>query len=181
MADAPAKEAGKESTGDDSAAKKKSPVKMIAIVAVLMIAEAIGVFMFIGATGKQPAEAEAHSLSGETEADNESTVELPLIEEKFQTMNGSQVWIWQTIMALKVKKKNESFVKDKLKQHESEIKEQLSVLFRKAQPAQLREPGLETLNRQVTAYLSRILGKDPNGHERFDRLLIPKCQGFSAN
>ncbi len=54
-------------------------------------------------------------------------------------------------------------------------------MFRRASPNQLREPGLETLNRQVTAYVERILGKDSEGRERIEKVMIPRCRGFFAN
>jgi flagellar basal body-associated protein FliL len=168
------------SGGDGTPAKKKS-MKTIGIVAAIMVLEAVGVFFVVSATGKRPESAEAHEIKGGHEADLEKSVELPLLGEKFQSMQGSQVWIWDTEMVLKIKKKNEEFVTKELERQESEIKEAVATIFRKAQPSQLREPGLDTVNSQVTAYISKVLGKDAEGKERFERLMIPKCKGFSTN
>lgn len=167
--------------GEAKPAKKGPPIKMIGIVAGLMIAEAGLLFFVIGATGKAPAAAHAVQLEGKEHADEELTLEIPLVEEEFQTMQGTQIWIWDTQMVLQVKKRNEKFVTEALERREAEIHDEIAKIFRKAQPNQLREPGLETMNRQVTAYLNKMLGKDAEGHERIEKLLIPRCRGFFAN
>ncbi len=163
------------------AAKKKSPIKAIAIVAVLMLVEAVGVFMVVGMTSKKPAEAEAKSLEGHAEADGEAQVEIPLIEEKFQNMSTGRVWVWDSALVLKVKKKNEEFVSGQLDARSAEIKEGISMIFRRAQHSQLKEPGLETINRLLLAYVNKTLGPDAEGLNRVERVLIPKCKGFPAD
>lgn len=89
---------------------KKSPVKTIGIVAALMIGEAVGVYMVMNATGPKPAEATDVHLEGADEHDTELTVQLPLMEEKFQNMQTGRVWWWDTEVFLKVKAKNEEYV-----------------------------------------------------------------------
>ncbi len=165
----------------DAAPKKKSPIMLIAIVGGLMVAEGAGMFLLMGATGKKPAPVAAAELHGEKEADEEHTIELPFIEDEFQTMQGTQVWIWDTQMVLQVKKRNEEHVTGVLERRDAEIKEEIAKMFRRATANQLREPGLETLNRQVLEYLTRLIGKDAEGHGRIERVLIPRCRGFFAN
>ena len=166
---------------DAGAAKKKSPIKAIAIVGVLMLVEAVGVFMVVGMTSKKPAEAEAKQLEGHAEADKEAQVEIPLIEDKFQNMSTGRVWVWDAGVVLKVKKKNEEFVSAQLEARAAEIKEGVSMIFRRAQHSQLKEPGLETINRQLLAYINKTLGADAEGLNRIERILIPKCKGFPAD
>lgn len=167
--------------GEAKPAKKGLPIKMIGIVGGLMAAEAGLLFFVLGATGKAPQAAHAVQLEGKEHADEEQTLEVPLVEEEFQTMQGTQIWIWDTQMVLQVKHRNEKFVSEQLARREAEVHDEIAKIFRKAQPNQLREPGLETINRQVSSYLNKLLGKDADGHERIEKLLIPRCRGFFAN
>jgi flagellar basal body-associated protein FliL len=159
------------------AAKKKPPVKIIAIVAALMVAEAVGVFAVVSATSKKPESAEAHGVEGHA-SDEDSEVELKLVDDKLQNMQTGKVWVWDISIYLKVKKKNEVFVTEQLKKREAEIKEEVARLFSKAQHAHLKEPGRETITRQLSALSSKIFGNDPEGAPRVERVLIPKCRGF---
>ena len=165
----------------EGGAKKKSPIKLVGIVGAIMVIEAVGVFMVVGATGKKPADAHAEEIKGAEHADTEQTVEIPLVEDKFQSMQGSQIWIWDVNIVLKAKKKNEEMISTALEARAAEIHEAVAMIFRRAQLLQLREPGLETINRQVSAYMNKLLGKDPEGKDRFERVVIPKCKGFAAN
>lgn len=177
-------QADKKNEGGAEAAtapKKKSPVKAIAIVGVLMLLEAVGVFVVVGMTSKKPAEAEAKGLAGHAEADKEAQVEIPLIEDKFQNLSTGRVWVWDSSVVLKVKKKNEEFVTEQLEARAAEVREGISMIFRRAQHSQLKEPGLETVNRQLLAYVNKTLGADADGLNRVERILIPKCKGFPAD
>lgn len=164
-----------------SPVKKGLPIKMIGIIAGIMVAEGAALFFVLGATGKAPQAAHAVELQGKEHADEEQTVEVPLVEEEFQTMQGTQIWIWDTQMVLQVKRRNEKYVTEQLERRKAEVHDEIAKIFRKAQPNQLREPGLETINRQVTAYLQKMMGKDADGHARIEKLLIPRCRGFFAN
>lgn len=175
------KEAGKEKPADAAPAKKKPPIKVIGIVAVLMIAEAAAVFVLASATAKKPAAAEAAHIEGLDSVDHDAPVEIALLDDKFQNMQTGGVWIWDCEIILKVKSKNEEFVTEQLEKRAAEIKEGVSMIFRRAQHNQLKEPGLETINRQLTAYINKLLGTDAENQPRIDRVLIPKCRGFPAN
>jgi flagellar basal body-associated protein FliL len=178
--DAKKKEEG-GAAADAAPAKKGLPIKTIAIVVVVMIVEAIAVFAVVGMSSKKPVEAEAKELHGEDHADKEAQVEIPLIEEKFQNMSTGRVWVWDTSVVIKVKKKNEEFVTHQLEARDAEFKEGLSMIFRRAQHSQLKEPGLETLNRQLLAFVNHALGPDAEGVNRVERVLFPKCKGFPAD
>lgn len=186
MSDAPAdkkeKDAGKEKPAEGQApAKKKPPIKVIAVVAVLMVVEAAAVFFLVGATAKKPASAEAAEIHGVDDVNHDDAVELPLLEDKFQNMQTGGVWIWDVEISLKVKQKNEEYVAEQLEKRAGEIKEGVAMIFRRAQHNQLKEPGLETVNRQLTAYVNQLLGSDAENKPRVERVMIPKCRGFPAN
>lgn len=165
----------------EGAQAKKSPIKMVGIVGAVMVLEAAALFMVLGATSGKPQGANAAELKGHDTAADDNTVEVLLLEEEFQTMQGSQIWIWDTNVVLQVKQRNEAFVNEQLEARNAEILEAIAQMFRRASPNQLREPGMETINRQITAYLGKMFGKDAEGHERLEKVLIPKCRGFFAN
>jgi flagellar basal body-associated protein FliL len=166
-----------EKKAPEPPAKKKRPVKVIAAVAGLMVAEAVGVYVLIGMTGSgtQHAAAEIH---GADQGELQQLVEIGLVEDKFQNMQTGKVWLWDTQIVLKVKKKNEALVSEELEKRSAEIMEGIAQIVRRAQHAHLREPELTTLNRQLAAYLDKALGLDPDGSSRVERVLIPRCKGF---
>lgn len=185
MSDKEEKKRPAEPTADGAPAaegkKGGLPIKMIGIMGAIMIAEAVGVFMFVSMTGKAPHAAEAKEVEGAGKPDLESSVEIQLLEDKFQNMQTGRVWVWDTAIVLKVREKNKEFVSKALEKSEAEIKEGVSLIFRKAPHTQLKEPGLETVNRQVLAYMNQLLGKDAEQRDRVERVLIPKCKGFPAD
>lgn len=163
-----------------AAAKGGLPIKTIGIVAVLMIVEAAAVFFVVGSTMRKPTETKASELHGEEEAKLDALVELPLVEDKFQNMSQGQAWIWDAAVFVKVKKRDEQKVQEALQARAAEIKEGISYIFRRAQHAQLKEAGLETMNREISAYMNEIVEKAPDGTSRIDKVLIPRCRGFPA-
>lgn len=184
MADADKKKAEKPAAAPPAAeapAKKKPPIKVIAIVAGLMAVEAAGVYFFVGMTGGQAKTAEAH-VEGADHAAAQETVELPLVDEKFQNMQTGNVWVWDMAIVLKVKSKYEAAISEDLEKRKAEINEGISQIIRRAQHSQLREPDLTTINRQVAAYLETVIKPDEGtGHSRIDRILIPKCKGLQID
>lgn len=162
----------------DQPPAKKPPIKTIGIVAVLMLVQGAAVFMVAKMTGPKSAEAAATQLEGVDQTDREQTVEIPLIEDRFQNMQTGRVWIWDVSIVLVVKTRNEEHVKKELERRKAEIGEGISMIFRRAQHIHLREPALETINRQITTYIDQVMGKDAEGRSRVERVLIPKCKGF---
>lgn len=183
MADKDAKKAhAPAEEGEAAPAKKSGGPKTAMIVAALMVVEAGAVFMVARMTSPQAAHAATEvTTEGHGEVSEGSTVELQLIEERFQNMQTGQIWVWDTEIVLKVKKKNEEVVAAVLASKGAEVKEGLSAIFRRAQLGQLKEPGLESLNRQLFSFVSQMVGKDAEGRERIERVLIPRCRGFAAN
>jgi hypothetical protein len=161
--------------------KKGMPIKTIGVVAGLMIAEAVGVFLFVSATNPHVQAAAAQTIKGADQTDLEASVEVPLIEDKFQNMQTGRVWIWDTEIVLKVRARNKDFVTKELERRQAEIAEGVALIFRRSPHSNLKEPGLETINRQLAAYMNQVLGKDAEGKERLERVVIPKCKGFPAD
>ena len=182
MPDKPGAAAGAPSAPPEQATPKKGlPIKTVGIVAAIMALEAVGVFFFVSATGHKPQDAGAQTIHGAEQADLDATVEIPLVEDKFQNMQTGRVWVWDAEIVLKVKARNEKYVTTELERRSAEVKEGVAMIFRRAPHSQLKEPGLETVNRQLQSYVAEVLGKDPDGKDRVDRIVIPKCKGFPAD
>jgi flagellar basal body-associated protein FliL len=172
-----------EAEASPAAPAKKGglPIKMIGIVGAIMLAEAVGVFLFVSSTSKAPQPAEAKAVEGHEKEDLEATIEIPLLDEKFQNMQTGRVWIWDTSIVLKVRARNQEAVEKTLESRKAEIQEGLAMIFRRAPHSQLKEAGLETINRQITGYVHQILGKDGEGRDRVERVVIPRCKGFPTD
>lgn len=155
---------------------KKSPMKTIVIVGAVMLLEAGAAVGFIMFSGGGAADAQA-AIEGEQTAVEEETLELTLVEDRFQNMASGRVWTWNIAIALQVKRKHEQKVTGELERRKAEITEGVSLLIRRAAHSHLTEPGLETLHRQVTTYIEQIFGITPEGEPYVQRVIIPKCQG----
>ncbi len=170
--------ADKQAESIDSAGKPSK--KILLVVGAIMALEGAAVVGFMMFTGG-PSNANAAAIQGEDLAQREQLVEIDLVRDKFQNMHGERIWLWDTEVKLKVREKNREWVTQQLEDRRGEIIEGISLIFRRAQPSHLKEPGLETLNRQITALLEQIFGPHPDGSPRFERVLIPKCLGFPSN
>jgi len=160
--------------------KKKPPLKVIAVVGGLMVAEAAGVYVFVGMTGRAPQSAEAHLVGTEDHGEDEA-IEIPLIDDKFQNLQTGRVWMWDISIFLKAKKKHETYITEELAKRDAEIREGIGQIIRRAQHGNLREPDLTTLNRQLRAYLDSVFKPDAKGNSRIERVLIPKCKGLQID
>ena len=177
-----AEEPKKDAAPAAEPAKKKGS-KMPMIIAALMIAEAGGVYVVVGMINKKPATADATTLAHGEDASKEEFVEIPIIEDHFQNMQTGRVWVWDASITVRVRKRHEEKVTGLLQKRVAEIHEGIATIFRRATSAQLKEPGLETVNRQLSAYLDEVFGKDTTGAEpmsHVERVLIPRCRGFPA-
>jgi len=183
VAEAEAKSDKKAPEEAGGAPKKKPSIKLLGIVASVMVLEAVGVYVVVGALGHKPESAEAKHVEGGhgDHAAGEELVELPLVDDKFQNLSSGTTWMWDCALVIQVKKKNEDYAGALLKSRGAEIKEGISMIFRKATLNQLKEPGLETINRQVAAFVSTIIEPDKEKVARVERVLIPKARGFAMD
>ncbi len=166
--------------GEGESPKKKPPIMMLAVVGALMLAEAGAVYAVVSMTGGGAAQASAAQVADEATDENQ-LVEVELIDEQFQNLQSGRVWEWQVQIFLKVRKKNldgPRGVEATLERRNAEIKEGIALIFRRAQHRQLQEPGLQTIHRQVTAYVNDVFGEDAEGMDKVERVLVPVCKGF---
>ncbi|MCB9846183.1 MAG: hypothetical protein H6811_09385 [Phycisphaeraceae bacterium] len=166
---------------DLASSKKKSPILVIAIVAGLMVVEGAGVALFMAMSGA-PSQAGAAGIAGTDEADGEALQEVELFRGRFQNLATGRVWDWEVEIFLKVREKYVDKVRSTMERRKAEINEGLARIFRKSQHNQLKEPGLQTISRQVTAYMLEVFGADPaDGVPYVERVLLPKCDGYPAD
>jgi len=170
----------KNKEGGEEQTKRKAPLKVIIVVAGLMLVEAVAVVGLVMLTSGGPQQASADELEGQQLADEERLVEIELINDTFQNRNSGQSWMWQTELYLQVRNKNKAHVEKTLEERKAEIAEGVRLIISKAQDRHLKEPGNETIRRQLTAYINDVFGTDAAGDPRVERLIIAKFDGFPA-
>jgi len=169
-----------EDTGNaEGGGKKGLPIKTIAIVLVMMIAEAAVIVGAITMLGK-PSDVQATGLS---EADPmEEVVEVPVLSERFVNKSTGRAWLWDTEIVVKVKRRHADEVRTKIENRRAEIRTAINSIWATAQDAYFHEPGRATLSRQVLEYFHDTFGEDPVTEEPLVKdVLIPKCLGFPSD
>lgn len=169
---------------DDAAAapakKKKPPLLAMAAVLGVMVAEGVLVFIVAGMTSGGSS-AQASTLHDEHSAAGEEITEVPVFTGKFQNLTSGRVFIWETEIVLEVRQKHKDHIAHELEQRHAAVREAIARIYRRTQHAQLKEPGSETLTRQLTAMFDDFFGADPEGHSRIERVLVPVCDGYPAD
>jgi len=164
------------------ASPKKGGGKMLPIiVGAIMLVEGVLVFGAVKMLGGGPAGANAGEVEGEELAGEETPSEIELVNSSFQNMQTGRVWEWRVEIFVRVRQKNLAEVTRIQERDSATIKEGIAMIFRRAHDRHLREPGLETITRQISTYLTEVFGVDPDGIPRFERVIIPECKGFPAD
>lgn len=198
-----------ETAAPAHAAKKSLPVKTIGAVAVMLVVEAVlivGALKFFGS----PSEVRGVGLEHAEHDEGAQLVEIPLLHEKFTNNSSGRMWIWDAEIIVKAKKMHAGepeaedakagggghgdaaaehgaghaegpTVRDEMKARMAEIRTGVAAILASAQHSYFTEPGRETLSRQILEYLRKVFGPDPEGHERIEDVLIPRCLGLPAD
>lgn len=173
---------GGEAKGDAAKpAKKGLPIKTIGVVAGIMVLEAVAVVMVFGMFGgpkASHAETDPHAL---VEDDSNKTQEVVLVEDKFQNLTTGRVWVWDISVYVQVKNKHAERVQEVLESRAAEVKEGVGQIVSRAQHSHLKEPERQTINRQLSVYLEKVIGMDEEGKPLIERVLIPRCRGYPAD
>lgn len=156
--------------------ESKSSKLPLLIVAALMLMEGVLVYVGVGILSSGPSESAAE-IQGLDELDREQQVEVLLSEERFQNMQSGRVWGWQAEIWLKVRQLNQPQVQTIMERDAAEIKEGIALIFRRAEDRNLREPGLETLSRQITTFVHKVFGVDGEDEPLVERVIIAKLKG----
>lgn len=171
----------KAEEGAEAGAKKKGlPIKTIGVVAIAMVLEAVALFVLLGMGA--PKESKAEEVHELVHDDSNELEEVEIIaDEMFQNMQTGQCWVWGISVYAQVKKKNVEYVDNVLMARTAEIREGFSQIVGRAQHSQLKEPDRQTLNRQFSALLEKVIKPDEDGKPRIERLLISKCTGYPSD
>lgn len=180
MADDKSKPAAPAPAPDAAPEKKKPPIKTIGIVLALLVIEGVAVFFVVSKLGG-PKKAEGQEIVHTEDAALEHTGEVQIVADRFPNHNTGRVWLWETEVQIKVKQRHLEEVQKVLEERAAEIRTGVSQIIRNAHHNHLKEPTLDTLNRQILTYLRGVFAQDPEGRERVEQVLIPKCVGFPAD
>ena len=169
-----------ESTEESSTPSKGGGLKLIIIIAVIMIVEGAAVFFVVNMmSGPKGVEASEMAMLEGTGED--APVEIDLVEDRFQNMSTGHVWEWRVQIVLRARQKNAAHLETIKERDAALLKEGVALIFRRAQDRHLREPGLETITRQLTTYVNEVFGVDADGLPRVDRVIVPECKGFRSD
>ncbi|MFW6336419.1 MAG: hypothetical protein ACOC3G_04760 [Phycisphaeraceae bacterium] len=160
--------------------KKKLPIKTILIVAGVLLVEAVAisaVFIFSGG----PSEVRAQDMANDPALVAEQPAEVLVIADKFQNTRVGRTLLYDTEIYIVVKQKHRGKVEQTLAQLSASIKSDIAAIFRRAEPAQLTEPDMSTIRRQVRAVLEKRLGTSDEGESVVQEVLIPTCTQFRAD
>lgn len=100
-----AEEAPAVESKNEAPAKKGLPIKTIAAVAVMLVVEAVVIVAMLKMFGK-PSDVKAVELEHAEHDAGDTMVEIPLLHEKFTNNSSGRMWIWDTEVILKAKKKH---------------------------------------------------------------------------
>lgn len=198
--------AGKEEPqGQPEQSPKGLPVKTMIAVAVMLIVEGVVIVGAVKMFG-MPSAVQGVGLEASGPDEGDMLEEIPVLHEKFTNSASGRVWIWDTEVIIKVKKRHAGepegepggdkghggksekhadhaglTVRQELKARAAEIRTGIGAIISSAQHSYFTEPGRETLSRQVLQYLRGVFGHDAEGNERVVEALIPRCLGFPAD
>lgn len=169
-----------ETPNADAPAKKKLPIKMVAVMAVMLLIEGaaiVGIFMFAGG----PDEVKADSVATSLETQGELPAEVLVIAEKFQNTRTGRAYVYDTEIWIVVKTKNKGKAEMAMESMTAQLNTDIAQIFRKAEPTHLLEPELSTLTRQIQSKLDERFGVDEDAQPVIQQVLIPKCEQYRAD
>ena len=165
--------------GNASAPKpgKKKLFTLLAGVGILF-GEGAAVFFAAKMLYKQPAVVQAE-LSSEEQAleDAKQETEIALPELNAFNKREGRLYMYNLEITIRVRQSKAEEVCEIIEARKSTILDRFNTVIRGAETKYLNEPGLETLRRQLSFELNKILGDD----ELVLELLIPKFYQSPAN
>jgi len=112
-------------------------------------------------------------------ADKSRVVEVPLLEMRATNKRDGRTFLYQVKIVVVTRAANEEKVKALIKEREALIRDRVRTIIAQSDPDRLgggKEPGLETLRRQVKHQLDEIVGEGV-----IDEVLVPDCIPFRTD
>lgn len=175
----PAKEGEIEKAAGGGGLLSKTPV----LVGIVMVVEAVVLFAGMkflmggpapaaGAAIVEPAKDE-HGEVKPAALDPKAKSEVPLLEVRAPNKRNGRTVIYQVKVVVSTKSEHAEQVAALIKQREALIKDRVRTIIAQSDPDRLdggKEPGLETLRRQIKHHLDEILGEGV-----IEEVLVPDC------
>jgi len=162
-------------------AKKKLPLKTIAVLLAVLLIEAgaiSAVFLLAGG----PANVKGDAAEEDKEAMANRPVEQLVVQDKFQNTKTGRTYLYETEVYIVVRQKHQKKVEAELESKRAQITTDISTIFRRAGPVHLLEPTLATITRQIKAALDeRLDPEEETGESRVMEVLIRKCIQYKAD
>ena len=169
-----------EAQEEAGAKPRRVNIKTLALLAGVFLIEGVAitaVFLFAGAPAGVKADEDAANLV----AENDKLVEVLVLEDRFPNNLSGRTYIYDTQIYLHVRKKFKEMITEKLEGMKALIMGDVAEIFRASEPTELNETSLGTLKRKIRAKLDERLGRDADGNEYVEQVLIPKCTQFRAD
>lgn len=163
-------------------AKKRLPMKMIIVIAIVMVVEGAVIGGGIMLFGPEPPSVTAKGLENDPKAQSMEEVEVLLIGDKFQnTRNGAQAYLYDATIYVVVQRRHRGLIEEEIEANMARISQEVTEVFARAEPAQLNEPDRLTLKRQVLEKCERRFGEDAEGEPYVKGVVISNWKRFSAD
>lgn len=174
----------KEQAPADAAApaKKKFSLKPLLVLLAIVLIEGAAISAAFVISGK-PADVTAASGAEKDEALKlEQPIEELVVADKFQNTRTGRTYLYDTEVYIVVKQRHHEQAKELLESKKAQIRQDIRTIISRAEPAQLLEPTLATLTRQIKASLDEKLGVDAQeGKPLIQEVLITKCTQFRVD
>ena len=161
----------------EGGAKKKSPIKLIAIVAVLMLVEGAVVYGVVSMTSPSSSKAADLELQSEEQAALEEPVEIELAAGRYLNLTTGRAWSWKAEIYVRSKEKHRAEIESTVERNRVRIDEMISEVFARSEDQHLREPGRETLKRRLLEIAQRVFGTDADDNPIVTDVMIVGFQG----
>lgn len=173
-------EAKQDKDAPQEAGGKKSPTRVVIMVAVIMLVEA-GVLIGVAMLTRTPAVKAENGFQSLAEATLNKVVEVPIVRDRFPNNKQGVLYLYDTQITARVKARNENAIADFVDGNQALIKTTIAALWRNAEPRHFDEPLLSTLTRQAEEALKEIMPKDATtGESLIDAILLEGVTPYRA-
>ncbi|MFZ9882202.1 MAG: hypothetical protein ACO3QC_12465 [Phycisphaerales bacterium] len=180
MADKKPDAKSESTTPEGGAAAKKGGMKFAIITVALLAVEGAGLYAFFSMGGPKHVEATEPALVANPE--EEKPVELLLLDDRLVNDRTGISYLYDTEIYVKVRKKDELWVKDEIERTKNEIRAQVSGIWRTAEPHHFQEPMFDTLTRRIeTAMRERFDHRSVDGKPTVEKCVLVVGTGIRVN
>ena len=162
-----------EQAAPSSESPKKGRRKMIVIIAALMVAEGVVLFLAINMLSPKPDPTLAEGMGEEDEDDAKLNqfVEVVLSEVQASNRKAGRPYVYHFQLSALIPAEHKERVEKFVAARQMLINDRVQTVIRAADPKDLNEPSLETIKRQLMFEIRQLMG-DEEG--MIKEVLIPK-------